>query len=391
MWGSSIPFDYVYRNILRRRWTSVFTGLGMALVVFVFAAMLMLVAGLKSTLVETGQPDNLVLIRRSAETEVQSSVPRLQADIIEGLAGISTAPSGRPWVSKETVVLINLPKRQTNKPSNITIRGTSELGFTLRPQVKLVAGRLFRPGTSEIIAGRNIADRFQGAGLGETLHFAQRDWVVVGIFDAGRTAFSSEVWGDVEQMMQAFRRTEFSALLLKADRPENMLAILEQRFKNDPRLQMEAKRETQFYGDQSKALAMFISIMGTVLSIIFSLGAIIGAMITMYATVATRTAEIGTLRALGFPRRSVLWAFLSESMCMSAMGGMVGLVFAAMLQPLSISTTNFQTFAELVFGFDLTPAVIGQSLVFAILMGLVGGVLPAWRASRLPVVDALRG
>jgi len=391
MWGSSVPFDYIYRNVLYRRWISVFTALGMALVVFVFAAMLMLVEGLNSTLVETGQLDNLMLIRRSAETEVQSSVTRSQADIIEGFQGVALSPSGRPWVSKEAVVLINLPKRLTHKPSNVTIRGTNEHGLSLRPQVHLISGRLFKPGTSEIIAGKNIAERFQGAGLGETLYFAQRNWRVVGIFDAGRTAFSSEVWGDSEQMMQAFRRTEFSALLFKAQEPAHMLQYLEQHFKRDPRLPLEAKRETQFYGDQSKALSLFISIMGTVLSVIFSLGAVIGAMITMYATVATRTAEIGTLRALGFARKSVLWAFLSESMCMSVMGGIAGLIFAAMLQPLSISTTNFQTFAELVFGFDLTLAVVVKSLLFAMVMGLVGGVLPAWRASRLSVIDALRG
>jgi putative ABC transport system permease protein len=391
MWASAIPLDYVYRNVLRRRWTSLFTALGMALVVFVFAAMLMLVQGLESTLVQTGQSDNLMLIRRSAETEVQSSIARGQAAIVEGLDGIQTDATGEPWLTKEIAVLINLPKRGTLKPSNITVRGTSAKGLTLRPQVRLIAGRLFRSGTSEIIAGKSIAERFQGVGLGETLHFAQRDWVVVGVFDAGRTAFNSEVWGNAEQMMQAFRRQEFSSLLFKARNPDQLLARLEMQFKNDPRLPLEAKPETQFYGDQSKALALFIRIMGTVLSVIFSLGAIIGAMITMYATVATRTPEIGTLRAIGFSRKSVLWAFLAESVCMSLMGGGGGVLFAACLQPISLSTTNFQTFSELVFGFDLTLSIIVQSLAFAVVMGVMGGLLPAWRASRLSVVEALRG
>lgn len=391
---ATIPLDYIYRNVIRRRWTSILTGFSMALVVFIFAAMLMLVAGLESTLVETGQANNIILIRQGAETEVQSSITREQAGVIQGIHGVATSPSGQPWVTKESVVLINLPKRETAKPSNVTVRGTSSEGLTLRPQVKLVAGRFFRPGTSEIIAGRHIADRFQGVGLGETLHFAQREWRVVGVFDAGRTAFNSEVWGDVDVMMQAFRRYDFSMLLFKTnyltDQIPLLLTQLKATFKNDPRLPLEAKPETQFYGDQSRALSLFISIMGTILSVIFSLGAIIGAMITMYATVATRTAEIGTLRAIGFPRQSILIAFLIESVCMSMMGGIIGLIFAMFLQPLSISTTNFQTFSELVFGFELTYMVIIKSLLFSMLMGVIGGFFPAWKASRLAVIDALR-
>lgn len=248
---------------------------------------------------------------------------------------------------------------------------------------------MFRPGTSEIVAGRAIAGGFRGAALGDTLHFAQRDWTVVGVFDAGRTGFDSEIWGDAEQMLQAFRRTVFSALVFRLTDSGRFDAV-KSAIESDPRLTLEAKRETRFYADQSEAMSKFISYLGTTISAIFSIGAIIGAMITMYASVASRTAEIGTLRALGFSRGAVLAAFLGEALLLGLLGGVVGLVAASFMQVLSISTTNFQTFAELAFRFVLTPTIVVASLAFALVMGLVGGALPAARAARLKIVDALR-
>ena len=240
----------------------------------------------------------MVVIRRAAQTEVQSGVDRTQAGIVESLPDIAVGGDGQKLVSKEVVVLINLPKRDSMKPSNVVIRGVTPVGVELRPQVKLVEGRMFRPGTAEVIAGRSIADRFQGAGLGETLRFASADWTVVGIFDAGRTGFDSEIWGDSEQMMQAFRRLAFSALVFKLADSERFEAV-KAGIESDPRLTLEAKRETRFYADQSEMLSKFISYLGTTISVIFSIGAVIGAMITMYASVASRTAEIGTLARAG--------------------------------------------------------------------------------------------
>ena len=248
---------------------------------------------------------------------------------------------------------------------------------------------MFRPGTSEVIAGRSIASGFQGAGLGETLRFASRDWTVVGVFDAGRTGFDSEIWGDAEQMLPAFRRTAFSSVIFKLADADRFDAI-RQELESDPRLTVEAKREQQFYADQSEGLAKFITYLGTSISVIFSIGAIIGAMITMYASVASRVAEIGTLRALGFTRSAILTAFLGESLLLGLLGGIVGLVAASFMQALSISTTNFQTFAELAFSFTLTPAIVIASIGFALAMGFVGGFLPAARAARMKFVDALR-
>ena len=385
----AIPVTYVARNLVARRLTTILTAGGMALVVYVFATVLMLAAGLKQTLVATGQDDNVVVIRRGSQTEVQSGVDRRQASIIETMPDIAMGADGHPLVSKEPVVLINLPKRASGKAANVVIRGVTAAGLALRPQVHIVEGRMFRPGTSEVITGRSIANGFHGGGIGETLRFASRDWTVVGVFDADRTAFDSEIWGDAEQMLQAFRRAGFSSVIFKlidADRFETVKAELE----SDPRLTVEAKREQRFYADQSESLAKFITYLGTSISIIFSIGAIIGAMITMYASVASRVSEIGTLRALGFSRASILSAFLGEALLLGLIGGVAGLVAASFMQAVSISTTNFQTFAELAFSFTLTPAIVAASLAFALTMGFVGGFLPAARAARMKIVDALR-
>jgi ABC-type antimicrobial peptide transport system permease subunit len=385
----AVPLSYIGRNLLARRLTTALTAGGMALVVYVFATVMMLAAGLEKTLVSTGQEENVIVIRRGAQTEVQSGVGRDQASVVESLPEIAVGPDGERLVSKEPVVLINLPKRRTDKPANVVIRGVTPAGLELRPQVRIVEGRMFRPGTSEVIAGRAIADGFQHAGLGETLRFASRDWTVVGVFDAGKTAFDSEIWGDAEQMMQAFRRLAFSAVIFKLVDAAQFPAVKD-RLENDPRLTVEVKREAQFYADQSKQLATFISYLGTGISIIFSIGAVIGAMITMYASVASRTAEIGTLRALGFSRTAILTAFLGEALLLGLIGGVVGLIGASTMQALTISTTNFQTFAEIAFSFALTPRIVLLTLVFALAMGFVGGFLPAARAARMKIVDALR-
>jgi ABC-type lipoprotein release transport system permease subunit len=384
-----VPFSYSVRNLATRKLTTALTVTGMALVVFVFATVLMLEEGLRSTLVATGSYDNALLVRRSAGTEVQSGIDRQQAGVVETQAEVALASNGQRLASKETVVLISLLKRGSDKPSNVVIRGIGTQGMALRPQVRLVEGRMFRAGSSEIIAGRAIGERFAGAGIGERLRFGMRDWTVVGHFDAGGSGFDSEIWGDAEQLMQAFRRTVYSSVLVRLADPGGFDAF-ETRVESDPRLTLEAKRESAFYAEQSEALANFIRILGMTLSVIFSSGAIIGAMITMYAAVANRTAEIGTLRALGFRRGSILWAFLLEALLMGAIGGALGLALASLMQWVSFSTTNFQTFSELAFSFTLNGRIVLSSMLFALLMGLLGGVLPAARAARLKVVDALR-
>lgn len=385
----AVPLAYIARNLWVRRVTTALTALGMALVVYVFATVLMMSEGIRATLVATGQPDNAVVLRKGAGAEINSAVSRTQAAIVESLPGIATDGTGRLLVSKEPVVLNNLPKRGSGKPSNVTVRGTSEAGLALRPQVRLVEGRMFRPGTSEIVAGRAIADGFDGVTLGQTLRFAGREWRVVGVFDAGRSAFDSEIWGDAEQMMQAFRRNAYSTVVFRLADADAFERVREQ-IEGDPRLTLEAKPEVRFYAEQSEALATFISILGTALTAIFSIGAIVGAMITMFAAVAQRTGEIGTLRALGFRRGAVLAAFLGESLLLALVGGLAGLAAASFMQAVDISTTNFQTFSEIAFRFTLTPDIALRTLLFALFMGLVGGFVPAWRAARLKIVDCLR-
>lgn len=384
-----VPIAYSLRNLVTRRLTTILTAAGMALVVFVFAATLMLAAGLRQTLVDTGSPDNAVVIRKSANSEVQSGVDRDQAAIVASRAEVAIDADGLPLVARELVVLINLARRESGKPGNVVIRGIGPASLRLRPQVVLRAGRLPRPGAAEVMAGASVARRFRGGGLGETLRFGMRDWTVVGIFDAGNTGFSSEIWGEVDQLMQAFRRPVYSSVILRLRDPGSF-PRLKSELEGDPRLTVETKREPQFYADQSEAMATFLRILGLVLTVIFSIGAIIGAMITMYAAVANRVVEIGTLRALGFGRSSILFAFVAEALLLGLLGGIIGILAASLLQLLTISTMNWQTMAELAFGFTLTTPIALQSLLFALFMGLIGGLLPALRASRLQIVAALR-
>ncbi len=385
----AIPISYSLRNLWARKLTTALTAGGMALVVFVFATVLMLEQGLRQTLVSTGAYDNALVIRRAAGTEVQSAVDRTQAAVLESRPEVALGPDGVPLVSKEVVVLISLGKKGSGKPSNVVIRGVGDAGLTLRPQVKIVEGRTFRPGSSEIIVGRSIEERFSGVALGERLRFGMREWTIVGLFDGGRSGFDSEIWGDADQMIQAFRRSMFSSVLVRlndASAFDSFTAALS----DDQRLTLEAKRETVFYAEQSETLARFIRILGLTLSIIFSIGAVIGAMITMYASVANRTAEIGTLRALGFRRGSILLAFLFESLLLGVIGGAIGVAGASTMQLITISTVNWQSFAELAFSFDLTPGIVFAAMTFAVGMGFLGGVLPAAQASRMAIVDALR-
>lgn len=384
-----VPVAYSLRNLWARKLTTVLTAGGMALVVFVFAAVLMLDAGLRATLVATGQPDNILVTRRSSGTEIQSGVDRAQAAIVESQPEIALGPGGAPLASKEVVVLIAQPKRGTGVPTNVTVRGVGAAGLALRPQVRVVAGRMFRPGTAEIVVGRSIAERFEGTGLGERIRFGGREWTVVGAFDAGGSAFDSELWGDGEQMMQAFRRQVFSSVAARLADPGQFDA-LRARLEADPRLTLDVKRERSFYEEQSQAMSNFISYLGVTLSVIFSVGAMIGAMITMYAAVANRTAEIGALRALGFRRGAILAAFLAEALFLALLGWAVGIAFAAAMQAVQISTMNWQSFSELAFRFTLTREIVVKSLLFALAMGFAGGFLPAVRAARLRIVDALR-
>src|SRR5581483_9265206 len=330
-----IPLSYSFRNLWVRKLTTFLTAGGVALVVFVFAAVLMLAYGLEKTLVETGSDDNAIVVRKGAQSEIMSAIDRNQANIIRSQPEIAADSEGHPLAASEVVVLINLFKKESNSPALIQTRGVSPESLAMRRQVRMTAGRIWRAGSSEVIVGSGVAKRFQGIGLGEKIRFAMRDWTVVGVFDSEGSGFDSEIWLDSEQLIQAFRRPVFSSLTLRLA-GSDLFPEIKRRLETDPRLTVEVKREREYYSDQSQMTATFIRILGIAVTVIFSLGAMIGAMITMYAAVANRTVEIGTLRALGFPRRSILFAFLFEALLLSLVGGAAGLLLASLLQVMTI-------------------------------------------------------
>ena len=385
----TIPVSYSLRNLWARRLTTVLTAGGIALVIFVFAAVLMLAYGLEKTLVATGSDDNAIVIRKGSQSEMMSLIDRVAVNVILTQPEIAADPEGKPLAAAEAVVLISMPKRGTGQEAHVQTRGIAPESLAMRSQVKLLAGRLFRPGLSEVIVGSAAERRFEGIGLGRTIRFAMRDWTVVGLFEAEGSGFESEIWLDSEQLLQAFRRPVFSSVTVRLSGPSGF-SSLKQRLEGDQRFNLEVKREKAFYADQSAMMAAFIRVLGLFVTVIFSLGAMIGAMITMYAAVANRTTEIGTLRALGFPRRSILLAFLVESLFLSLLGGSAGLVLASFLQNMTVSTTNFATFSELAFRFALSPPIVLESIAFALIMGFLGGFLPSVRASRQNILQSLR-
>ncbi|MGD0589468.1 MAG: ABC transporter permease [Bacteroidota bacterium] len=385
-----IPFKYIFRSFKSRRLTTLITVAGIALVVFVFSAVLMMAYGIQKTLVATGEPDNVIIARKSANGEISSIVLRDDLNTVLTLPHIAKSKDGKPLASGETVVIINLNKKSGGL-SNVTVRGVAQEAFILRPQVHIIEGRNFQPGAREVIVGSSIAKNFFGAAVGNTVIFGGDSWTIVGRFEAGKSGFDSEMWGDGDQLQGAFKRQGgYSTVTFKLDRPDAFNAF-SAAFSNEPRLQQfEPKPEQKFFAEQSEVMALFIHILGIFITVVFSFGATIGAMITMYAAVANRTVEVGTMRALGFRRRSILSAFLTESLAIALIGGIVGLFLASFLQFFSLSTLNYGSFAELEFSFALSPAIIGLSLSFSLFMGFAGGFLPAARAARLKIVDALR-
>ncbi|MCI0613649.1 ABC transporter permease [bacterium] len=386
----AVPISYNYRNLLARKLTTLLTVLGVALVVFVWTSVLMMANGLKKTLVSTGSDNNVIVLRKSATSDVLSAVGRESARLIEAFPEIATGEGGKPLISKEAVTIINLYRKESNDMGNVIVRGVSIDAVKMRPQVKIIRGRIWDPAKSEIIVGRSINQRFKGCEIGQTLKFGTRNWLIVGVFDAQKSGFESEIWGDIEQTMSAFNRPYYSTMIVRLkDRKE--LSSFKTRFESEKQLQqLQIKGEREYYDEQSRPLAGFLTILGKFITAIFSFGAMIGAMITMYASVSNRTVEIGTLRALGFLRRNVLLAFLIESILIALIGGALGVLLASGLQFVSISMLNFASFSEVAFGFDLSPTIVLQSLAFALLMGTLGGFLPAVRASRLNIVNALR-
>ena len=383
-----IPFRYNLRS-LRVRWvTTLVTAVSVGLSVTVFVAVMALAEGLREVFVTTGEPLNLLVIRQGSQTETNSIIERSRTEVISALEGVAAGPQGAPMISAELAVFINQPRR-TAGSSNVVIRGLTDRGREMRPQVRLVQGRWFRPGLRELTVSRSIAERFSNCGLGEQLTTGRASWTVVGVFDAGQTAYGSEMWTNVDDLANVFeRRSNFSSVLMRA-RDSAALRALSDRISNDRRLQLKALAEPEYYASQTMT-ATPVRILGNTIAFIMAFGSIFAAMNTMYAAVSVRVREIAVLRVLGFSPVSVLLSFLFESLLLAGLGGLLGIVLALPLDGLATGTTNWLSFSEMTFQFHITPGLLQQGMIFALILGAIGGILPAAKAARQRAAIALR-
>jgi putative ABC transport system permease protein len=381
--------NYNLRSMIVRKGTAAMTAGGIAMVVSVFVMTLAIAQGFKATLVASGSPDNAIVLRKGATAETVSAVLRSDVPIIESLPQVARGADGRALSSPELVTIIALPRQTDNQPANVPVRGVGLRAFEVRDTLKVVEGRRFTQGTSEVNVGRLALGRFKGLKVGDDLKFGSSTWQVVGVFTADDAAFESEVWGDVDVMMPAFQRNGYQSITVKlADR--SMFDSFKASVEGDPRLYLQPKRELEYYAEQSQAMTTVIRVFGTFVTLILSIGAMFGAMNTMYAAVAYRTREIGTLRALGFSGYRIVTAFMAESIALALIGGVIGCLLALPVHGLSTGTTNFASFTEVAFKFRITPTLMAGGLVFSAVMGAVGGLLPAIHAARIPVARALR-
>jgi putative ABC transport system permease protein len=387
-----IPIRYNIRSLAVRKATTLATALGIALVVFVLASSLMLTAGIRRTMKASGGPNTAIVLRMGSDAELGSTVEESSVPLILAAPGVKVDEQGRPMGTAELVVVAAMPKLGAGGVTNVTIRGIQENALRFRPDVHIVAGRPAKPGADEVILGSAIRGRIEGLELDQTFELKKNRPVrVVGIFEAGGSSYESEVWVDSELVRQAFHRDGiYSSVRVILDSPTKFDAF-RAGIENDKRLGLQAQRETVFYEKQSEGVAKFVGVLGKIVSIFFAAGAMIGAMITMYGAVASRQREIGTLRALGFSRRSVLSSFLIEAILLSVAGGAVGTAASMLMGFVHFSMVNMSSWSEVVFSFDPTPEVLTTAIVFACGMGLVGGLLPAVRAARTSPLQAIRG
>lgn len=387
----AIPLSYNLRNLLVRRTSTLAAAVGIGLVVAVFVLVLALASGFAHAVRSTGSELNAIVMRKASNAENASVIEREMAQAIAVRPEIQKDEKGQPVVVPELVTLVVLERRTDNAPANVVVRGTGENVLAVRPDIHIVeGGRMFRPGLREVVVGRAISKRMKNLGLGDTLSLVKQEWKVVGIFDASGTGFESEIWGDADVMQAAFRREgEYQSITFRMADPSKF-AALEASVESDPKFEAEVKTEAQYYSEQAGMLTTIIGILGTLVTIIMSVGAVFGAMNTMYAAVGSRAREIATLRALGFSRTSVLGSFLSESLVLAVLGGVLGALFSLPVNGITTGTMNWDTFSELTFAFRVTPAILGAGFVFALVMGMVGGLLPAVRAARIPITVGLR-
>jgi putative ABC transport system permease protein len=386
----AIPLTYNLRS-LQVRWTSTLVAvLGIAGTVGVFVAMLSLARGFKATLVASGSAHNAIVRRAGATSEMDSGVTLDQVRVIEDAPGVARGRAG-PLVSPEVVVIAAFPLRSTGTDANVQVRGVSPRVLSVRDSVKMVAGRFFHPGLNELVVGRHVPRSYAGFESGRTVRFGGGTWTVVGIFDAGGSAFDSEVWCDANVLNQVYQRPRnlFQSVTVRLSSPD-ALTTFKDALTSDPRLTVQADREVDYYEKQSRQLTTLIVVLGTIVSLVMGIGAVFGALNTMYSAVAERSREIATMRALGFGVGSVVTSFVFEALCIAFVGGLLGCVAVLPLNGLTTGAMNWQTFSHLAFAFRISPVLLVSGLAFALLMGLVGGVPPAIRAARERIAVALR-
>lgn len=386
----AIPFIYNLRSVRQRWHSAVVAVLGIAGTVGVFVAMLALAQGFRATLVASGSPSNAIVLRSGASTEMYSALSLDQVKLVEDAIGVARNGEG-PLTSPEVVVVAAFPLATTGTDANVQVRGVSPKVLQVRESVRMTQGRLFQPGLTELVVGRNAASTYAGFGLGQTLRFGGGTWTVVGHFDAGGSAFDSEVWCDANVLNETYKRPQniFQSMTVHLTSP-SAFTQFKDALSTDPRLQVEAERELAYYEKQSQALTRMITVLGSLVALIMAIGAVFGALNTMYSAVAERAREIASMRALGFGSGSVIVSFVFESLLISLVGGILGCVVVLPLNGLTTGTMNWQTFSHLAFAFRITPALLAMGLVFAVMMGLLGGLAPAVRAARMPVARALR-
>lgn len=387
----AIPLKYNIRNLIVRKVSTLMTLAVICLVVTVFLFVLALWQGVTRTLSVNASERNVLTMRVGSQAEMQSIVTRDSSERIRALPGIERNPAGEPYVSPELLTLINIP-RADGKSTNVQVRGIGPVGLEMRPGIEVVEGRTFRPGTNEAIVSKNLAGRFTGMGLGETIKSGSYRWVVVGHFDASGSAYESEIWTDVRDLQQQAKRPIFSTVFVRTSDPDAARRYIET-VKGDQQLKLEGKTEKKYYEEQMITGAP-LKVLAILVGIFTAIGASFGAMNTMYAQVAARIREIGTLRAIGFTRGAVLISFVLEALLLCLAGGILGTALAYIGFNLILTkptgTMNFRTFSEVMFNFRLTPPLILGGLVFSLAMGLVGGFFPAFRAARLKITTALR-
>ena len=384
----ALPLKYNFRNVFVRWRATVATVLGIALVVAVYTLVQSLAVGLEKSSANTGDPRNIMVVRKGSTAESSSQVSREQYRLLPYLPQVAKDEAGHPLISPDVVVLLALPRRENRGEANVLIRGVAPKGIELRPQVQLVAGRWFTPGRREVVVSQKLAERFAHFDLGDQFTTGGKTLNVVGYLRGGNSAFDSEAWMDADEARSIFDRENYSSVLIRSANPEAAKSLVD-RIESDKRLPLRALPETDYYAAQTMT-AIPIKVLGNFLATAMSIGAIFAAMNTMYASVGTRTREIGTLRILGYRRRSILLGFLLEGATLALVGGVLGCALAFPLHGYSTGTMSFESFSELVFQFRITPLLVAKALLFSILVGLAGSFLPALRAARLPVIAALK-